>query len=52
VQSAGAAVAWAIDNTTISYLYELLINWTLFTISVPFTAAVAYGWVTNIKQVR
>jgi hypothetical protein len=50
-QSIGAAVAWAIDSTSVSFHWELLLNWTLFTVSVPFTAAVVYGWVTNGEKV-
>jgi hypothetical protein len=50
-QSIGAALAWAIDSTSVSFHWELLLNWTLFTASVPFTAALAYGWVTNGEKV-
>lgn len=35
VQSAGAAVAWQIDKHNVSLLGELIINWTLTTISYP-----------------
>lgn len=35
VQSAGAAVAWQIDQHKVSYLGELIINWSLMTVGYP-----------------
>ena len=38
VQSAGAAIAWHIDNTGVSFVGELLINWVLMGASFPLLA--------------
>lgn len=35
VQSAGAAVAWQIDQHKVSFLGELIINWSLMTVGYP-----------------
>ncbi|MCO5570744.1 hypothetical protein L7F22_024472 [Adiantum nelumboides] len=39
VQSAGAAVAWYTDNKGVSYLGELILNWSLMTASFPLLIA-------------
>lgn len=36
VQSAGAAIAWHIDNSHLPFLFELILNWALMTASFPF----------------
>ncbi|EXB53782.1 hypothetical protein L484_002014 [Morus notabilis] len=35
VQSAGAAVAWQVDTRKISFLSQLIVNWSLTTLSYP-----------------
>ncbi|PON87684.1 Ion channel regulatory protein [Trema orientale] len=35
VQSAGAAVAWQVDNHKVSFLSQLIVNWSLTTVSYP-----------------
>ncbi|OWM75499.1 UNC93-like protein 1 [Punica granatum] len=35
VQSAGAAVAWQVDTHKVSFLNQLIINWSLTTVSYP-----------------
>lgn len=35
VQSAGAAVAWQVDTHKVSLLSQLIINWSLTTVSYP-----------------
>lgn len=39
VQSAGAAVAWHLDNLKESYMKELVVNWALMTVSFPMLLA-------------
>ncbi|ORX90824.1 MFS general substrate transporter [Basidiobolus meristosporus CBS 931.73] len=41
IQSAGAAIAWRIDAVGTAFLTQLIINWGLFTLSLPFTYFVA-----------
>jgi len=35
IQSAGAAVAWQIDNHNVSAMVQLIVNWVLTTVSYP-----------------
>jgi hypothetical protein len=35
IQSAGAAVAWQIDNHNVSPMSQLIVNWVLTTVSYP-----------------
>ena len=35
VQSAGAAVAWHVDTHKVSFLFQLILNWVLTTVSYP-----------------
>jgi len=35
IQSAGAAVAWQIDNHNVSPMAQLIVNWILTTLSYP-----------------
>ena len=35
VQSAGAAAAWQVDTQKVSYMSQLIVNWSLTTISYP-----------------
>lgn len=35
VQSAGAAVAWQVDTQKVSFLSQLIVNWSLTTVSYP-----------------
>lgn len=35
IQSAGAAVAWQIDNQNVSAMAQLIVNWVLTTVSYP-----------------
>lgn len=35
VQSAGAAVAWQVDTRKVSFLSQLIVNWSLTTVSYP-----------------
>lgn len=35
IQSAGAAVAWQIDNHNVSPMAQLIVNWVLTTVSYP-----------------
>jgi len=35
IQSAGAAVAWQIDNHNVSPMAQLIVNWVLTTLSYP-----------------
>lgn len=35
VQSAGAAVAWQVDTRKVSFLSQLIVNWSLTTLSYP-----------------
>lgn len=38
VQSAGGAVAWQVDTRKVPFLSQLIVNWTLTTISYPLLA--------------
>eukprot|EP00123_Amoebidium_parasiticum_P012442 comp21356_c0_seq1/m.29321 comp21356_c0_seq1/g.29321 ORF comp21356_c0_seq1/g.29321 comp21356_c0_seq1/m.29321 type:complete len:485 (-) comp21356_c0_seq1:403-1857(-) len=49
IQSAGAAVAWQLDNVA-TWKVEMFFNWALFTISIPPALAVAYFWVYDNKE--
>ncbi|CAL5018687.1 unnamed protein product [Urochloa decumbens] len=42
VQSAGAAVAWQIDNHKVSLTSQLIVNWGLMTISYPLLALLVF----------
>ena len=35
MQSAGAAAAWQVDTQKVSYMSQLIVNWSLTTISYP-----------------
>jgi len=35
IQSAGAAVAWQVDEHKVSFMSQLIVNWVLTTISYP-----------------
>lgn len=35
VQSAGAAVAWQVDRHKVSFMSQLIVNWSLSTVSYP-----------------
>lgn len=41
MQSSGAAVAWRVDTLNTSFMNQLIINWVLFSASVPFASFVA-----------
>ncbi|ORX90814.1 hypothetical protein K493DRAFT_304583 [Basidiobolus meristosporus CBS 931.73] len=41
IQSAGVVIAWRIDAVGTAFLTQLIINWGLFTLSLPFTYFVA-----------
>lgn len=49
MQSAAAAVAWALGNAT-SFGAQFIVNWVLFTISVPFYMVVAYKYVEDTLE--
>ncbi|KAJ1860866.1 hypothetical protein LPJ73_001202 [Coemansia sp. RSA 2703] len=42
VQSLGAAIAWLLDAQGVSLLAQLIVNWALFNVAMPFTALVAW----------
>ena len=35
MQSAGAAVAWQVDTRKVSFISQLIVNWSLTTLSYP-----------------
>lgn len=41
IQSAGGAISWRIDATGTHYIYQLIICWSLLTVSIPSAMAVA-----------
>ncbi|KAA0045379.1 UNC93-like protein 1 [Cucumis melo var. makuwa] len=42
VQSAGAAVAWQVDNHHVSFMHQLVVNWSLTTLSYPLLWALVF----------
>ena len=50
VQSAGAAVAWQVDRAKVSWLSQLIINWSLTTLSYPLLAVLVLLAVKDDEQ--
>lgn len=46
IQSAGAAIAWQMDNQE-DWPVQLFVNWALFTVTIPCTFYVVYKWVKD-----
>lgn len=42
VQSAGAAVAWQVDTHHVSFMSQLVVNWSLTTLSYPLLAVLVF----------
>ncbi|CAK7324309.1 unnamed protein product [Dovyalis caffra] len=50
VQSAGAAVAWQVDSHEVPLLNQLIVNWSLTTVSYPLLAILVMLAVKDDKQ--
>ncbi|XP_071725236.1 UNC93-like protein 1, partial [Rutidosis leptorrhynchoides] len=50
VQSAGAAVAWQVDTRKVSFLSQLIVSWSLITISYPMLMLLVYLAVKDDKE--
>lgn len=50
VQSAGAAVAWQVDTHKVPLLSQLVVNWSLTTVSYPFLVLLVMLAVKNEKK--
>ncbi|XP_062110908.1 UNC93-like protein 1 [Humulus lupulus] len=42
VQSAGAAIAWQVDTRKVSFLSQLIVNWSLTTVSYPLLVILVF----------
>lgn len=42
MQSAGAAVAWQVDTHKVSFMSQLVVNWSLTTLSYPLLALLVF----------
>ncbi|KAK4792725.1 hypothetical protein SAY86_023160 [Trapa natans] len=51
VQSAGAAIAWQIDTHKVPYLTQLILNWSLTTVSYPLLLVLVMLAVKDEKKV-
>lgn len=47
VQSAGAAVAWQVDTRKVPLMSQLIVNWSLTTVSYPLLVLLVYFYVKN-----
>lgn len=52
VQSAGAAVAWQVDTHKVSFLSQLIVNWSLTTVSYPLLAILIMLAVKDEKKIE
>lgn len=50
VQSAGAAVAWQVDTHHVSFMSQLVVNWSLTTLSYPLLAVLVFLAVEDEKN--
>ena len=47
MQSAGAAVAWQVDTRKVPLMSQLIVNWSLTTVSYPLLVLLVYFYVKN-----
>lgn len=52
VQSAGAAIAWQVDTRKVPFLTQLIINWSLTTVSYPLLLVLVMLAVKDEKKVE
>ena len=50
VQSAGAAVAWQIDTHHVSFMSQLVVNWSLTSLSYPLLGFLVFFAVKEDKK--
>lgn len=50
MQSAGAAVAWQVDNSHVSFMSQLAVNWSLTTLSYPLLVVLVFLTVNDDKE--